>query len=305
MEQLGGDSKKNFKKSHCSPISDSRGYSCLDDKLILKIAMGVNKIFKDDKKYKEIDINSSIKNIHNKISKVLSEITGCSSEVCWMSIKKLMKFLGKDVVKFKNSFKTFMPEKWIKDYNTWLRTDDIENCLKQYQKKDNRFYFYGAVPIDFNNCLVSDLCSINLKDHVRRGENKIGAVFNTDPHDESGEHWIAFFIDIGGKNLGGVPGIYYFDSYGDKPPKEINNLIRKVKKQGSDIHKNFKYFYNDHAYQKENYQCGMFAIHFIKKMIEGANFEKFLNVGLTDNKMLNKRKEYFISPLELKCKYNL
>ena len=68
------------------------------------------------------------------------------------------------------------------------------------------FEFLGAVPIDFDNCSISHLCNINLKDHLRNGISKIGIVFNTDPHDESGEHWISFYTDIHGKNLNGIPG---------------------------------------------------------------------------------------------------
>lgn len=304
-KQLGGHTKQLFKKEHCSPKSDDNEYSCLDDKLIIKIAKSLNKLNKDNKEYQLVDLNNSITDIHNYISGILKEMTGCSSEVCWSSFKKLMELLEDDKEEFEESFKPIMPKKWINDYNTWLRTDDIEKCLGQYQESEKDFYFYGALPIDFNDCSVSDLCSINLKEHINNGIKRIGIVFNTDPHDESGEHWISFFIDMIGKNLNGIPGIYYYDSYGDKPPNEVEELIKKLKKQGEDINKDFKYFYNDYSHQKENYQCGMYCIHFIKKMIEGINFKDLIDSKITDNKMLNKRKEYFISPLELKCKHNL
>ena len=305
MEQLGGYTKLNFKKKHCSPESNSNNYSCLDDELIVRIGECINTINKNNKEYEIINLDNSVTNIHNEISKILKKMTGCSSEVCWSGFKKLMNLLKNDKEKFEDSFKPIMPEKWINDYNTWLRTDDIEECLKQYQDKYEDFYFYGALPIDFDDCSVSDLCSINLKKHINDGINKIGMVFNTDPHDESGEHWISFYIDISGSNFKKIPGIYYYDSYGEKPPDEVEKLIKKIKKQGKKMNIEFKYFYNDYSHQKENYQCGMYCIHFIKQMIKGINFKKFINSKLTDNKMLNKRKEYFISPLELKCKHNL
>lgn len=306
MTQLGGYTIELFEKDHCSPISDDHNYSCLDDKLIIKIAEKVNKMIKQDKNndYEEIDLDSSITDIHNEISKILKKMTGCSSEVCWLSFKKLMSLLGEHKTHFEQSFKPFMPHKWLNDYNTWLRTDDIEKCLGQYQKKHDDFYFYGAVPIDFDNCSVSHLCDIDLQDHLTNGISKIGIVFNTDPHDESGEHWISFYTDIHGKNLNGIPGIYYYDSYGNKPPNEVEKLISKLKGQGEKINKKFKYFYNDTAHQKENYQCGMYCIHFIKEMIKGTNFQNFVNRKLTDDLMLNKRKEYFISPQELKYNNN-
>ena len=51
---------------------------------------------------------------------------------------------------------------------------------------------------------------------------------------------------------------------------------------------------NDISYQKKNSQCGMYAIHFIKKMLEGLSFQKYLQTPLNDNLMLNLRKEYFL-----------
>ena len=301
---MGGYTKKIFNKSHCSPSSDSNN-SCLDNELIVKTAKIINNIIKNKKDFNKIDINSPINIIHNDLCEIIHKLTGCSSEACWMNIKTLMKNLGKDSEKFKDNFKPIMPNEWINDYNTWLRTDDIERCLEQYEDSHNNFYFYGAVPIDFSDCSVSNLCSFNIKDHIKNKKNKIGIVFNTDPHYEPGEHWISLYVDFLGRNIKNVPAIYYFDSYGEKPTEEIKNLINKIKKQGKQNGINFKYLYNDHQFQKKNYQCGMYAIYFINEMVKDISFKKFLNKGLTDETMKNERKKFFISPEEIKCKYNL
>ena len=91
----------------------------------------------------------------------------------------------------------------------------------------DEFYFYGAVPIDFHKCSVSDLCSFNMKKHLKKGKTKIGIVFNTDPSNKDGKHWISMYIDLIGHNLDSNPGIYYFDSFGRKPPEEILKLAVK------------------------------------------------------------------------------
>ena len=44
MTQLGGYTIEMFEEDHCSPKSSDKGYSCLDDKLIMKIAEKVNTI---------------------------------------------------------------------------------------------------------------------------------------------------------------------------------------------------------------------------------------------------------------------
>ena len=105
--------------------------------------------------------------------------------------------------------------------------------------------------------------------------------------------------------MSNIPGIYYFDSYGETPVVEIKELISKIKKQGADENINFKYLYNDHSFQKKNYQCGMYSIYFINEMLKDEPFKRFLNTELTDEIMKKKRKDFFISPKEIKCRYNL
>tara|TARA_Y100001970_G_scaffold261298_1_gene344272 strand:- start:289 stop:1206 length:918 start_codon:yes stop_codon:yes gene_type:complete len=305
MEQLGGYRKKIFKKEHCSPANKANT-SCLNNKLIKKIAKIINKFIIHKSKEFKINLSMPISEIHEEICKILHEITGCSSESCWIKINKIIKNLNHtDRIEFKKSFKPIMPKKWVDDYNTWLNTNDIENCLNQYEDKYSNFYFYGAIPIDFHKCKVSDLCSFSVKKHINMGHDNIGIVFNTDPHYKSGEHWISMFIDLTGNNNNKTPGIYYFDSYGNKAPENIKNFVHKIKKQGKKLGKEFLFLYNDYAHQKGDSQCGMFCIHFIHEMLRLRNFKKFLNSNLTDKKMIQFRKKYFIPPSELKCKYNL
>ena len=308
FDQSGGNQdgglvrKKVFKKNHCAPGKDTTDGSCLDEELIKKIAKIVNRMRKKDKDLPEINCKDPVEKIHGCVCKTLQQITGCSSEACWLKIKTLMKHLGKDKEKFKESFKPIMPEEWLEDYNAWLGTDDIENCLEQHQKTDKTFYFYGAEPIDFADCSVSNLCSFDMEKHLKKGQDKIGVVFNTDPHNKPGQHWMSLYMDLSGINIKGVPAIYYFDSYGRKPGKEVSKLIKKVKKQGEKCNNPVKYFYNDKEYQNKDAQCGMYCIHFIKEMQKGIDFKEFLNSGLSDKKMVEVRDDYFISPNEIKMK---
>jgi len=299
-DQVGGlTRKKIFKQGHCAPGKREVMGSCLDEKIIRKIGKIVNRMRKKDKSLPEINCSDKPEIIHGCICKILKEITGCSSEACWLKVKTLMKHLGKDKATFKASFKPIMPKEWVKDYNAWLGTDDIENCLKQHQKADKSFYFYGAEPIDFSDCSVSNLCSFNMKKHIKNGQYKIGVVFNTDPHNKPGQHWMSLYMDLAGINLGGIPGIYFFDSYGHKPCSRVQQLIEKVQKQGDECNNPVKYFYNDKTYQNRDAQCGMYSIHFIKEMMKGLPFKTYLRSGLSDTKMIDIRDDYFISPDEI------
>ena len=299
-DQDGGETRKLiFKQGHCAPGKGEVFGSCLDEKLIRKIGKIVNRMRKKDKGLPKINFSDNPAKIHGCICKILKEITGCSSEACWLKIKTLMKHLGKDKGKFKSSFKPVMPAEWLEDYNAWLGTDDIEDCLNQHQKAEKSFYFYGAEPIDFSDCSVSNLCSFNMKKHMDKGQHKIGVVFNTDPHNKPGQHWMSLYMDLAGTNLGGIPGIYFFDSYGHKACPKVQKLIEKVQTQGKEYNNPIKYFYNDKTYQNRDAQCGMYSIHFIKEMMKGMPFKTFLKSGLSDKKMVDVRDDYFISPDEI------
>jgi hypothetical protein len=185
------------------------------------------------------------------------------------------------------------------DENAWLATDDIEGFLDRQTQLDDEFVTYGAVPIDFSDCSVSNLCRFSCKDHLEKGQTKIAIVFNTDPHNKEGEHWISMYIDLKGHNFKGCPAIYYFDSYGRKPPKKIQALIEKAQNQGRECGNPLKYFYNDHGFQRHGAQCGMYAINFIKDMLSGKSFQEYLNSGTGDDKMKDLRDDYFIDPNEI------
>lgn len=292
--QEGGFSRKLFNNEHCSPSADIKNGSCLDDKILKKIARILNMMKKSNPMIEHIECNSSTEDIHDCICKNIVKISGCNSEACILTVKEIMNKLGNDRKEFENSFRPIMPEKWIKDYNAWLMTSDIEKVLNQYMNSDNSFYFYGAVPIDFSNCSVSNLCSINLKNHLDKGEDKIGIVFNTDPHNKSGQHWISMYIDLKGKSLHKNPCIYYFDSYGRKPPSEIEKLVEKLLKQSKKYNLGLNYLYNNEKYQKRDSQCGVYSIYFVEQMLSGKNFRNVLH-KLDDKKMIKLRNKYFIN----------
>ena len=48
---------------------------------------------------------------------------------------------------------------------------------------------------------------------------------------EPGSHWVSMYVDLLPNNNRENPTIYFFDSVGDKPPKEIKRLIKNNSKQ--------------------------------------------------------------------------
>ena len=87
---------------------------------------------------------------------------------------------------------------WKKDIsdNRWVSNEEIDDILFQDDDLSQDFYYYGAVPIDFNDCSVSNLCSFNLKRHLDDNHKKIAVVFNTDTSEGDGQHWISMYLDL-------------------------------------------------------------------------------------------------------------
>ena len=286
--------KTHYRKKHCSPKKGKLTYSCFTKSSLATIARSLNKLPNI-----EINLDQDVSKIYEDINNVMKHNFNCNTEACWMSIRKFMNLLTSDQADIVRShFRPHMPKDIADDYTKWISNYDIIDVLKQYHDEFEEFYSYGAVPIDFSKCSVSqDLCKISIHRHKQRGETKLGIVFNTDTSGGPGEHWICMFIDIDGVNLDGQPGIYYFDSFGEPPEKEIKQLIQKVQKETKD---RFAVFNNDKQFQKNTYSCGFYCMHFLEHMIQGKSFQEYKTSKVNDKVILRYRTHCFLHPNEIK-----
>jgi hypothetical protein len=161
------------------------------------------------------------------------------------------------------------PSSWKSNPEEWLSSLDIDAVEKQFTKIFTDYYYVGTVPIDFGKksetgtCVVNSLCSLNIEHLYKKGYRRIGIVFNTDVSTGPGQHWIALYCDIRPELV--FPRITYFDSYGDKPSKEVVNLMKrwKITWDATKIHeKPMATTYNKTRHQYENSECGMYCLYF-------------------------------------------
>lgn len=161
------------------------------------------------------------------------------------------------------------PSSWAANPEEWLSSDDIDAIEKQFEKAFINYHYLGTFPIDFDKqsetgkCLVSALCSLDIKELYDRGTTQIGITFNTDLSTGPGEHWVAIFCDLGSEFE--YPRITYFDSYSQKPEKEIQVLMKRWKERwdGLGIHaKPMVLSYNKTRHQYQDSECGMYCIYF-------------------------------------------
>ena len=186
------------------------------------------------------------------------------------------------------------PESWKGDPDMWLDTKNIRDVMIQYEDSHPNFKFLGAVPIDFaaadpyakkKQCLINEICELDMDGDSMKGKDYVGFVFNLDPHYKAGSHWVASFLDIPKKQY------YYFDSYGMKPPPQIYKFMQWLTIQEPELVLKM----NGRRFQRKESECGMFCIYFIVCMLEGESFEDFCRRTPSDDMMLEKRKEMFSS----------
>lgn len=218
----------------------------------------------------------------------------CDRESCWMT-QEFAKHKGMEH-DWKHVFAPKAPESWKKNPIEWLTSTDITSVMKRYEKKHPQFEFIGPAPIDFDSpepnkskCVWEELCDFSVADCLKRKKTQIGIIFNTDPHYKSGSHWIAMFVDLK-KQF-----IYFFDSTGDPPPKQITVLRERIQSQASKVGKSLEYKSNvGTQHQQKNTECGVYCLYFISSLLTGKHgTETFNSKKFRDHVMVRHRQVFF------------
>jgi hypothetical protein len=280
---------KHLQKVKCSPKikNELNNFTCYTDKSLYKLRDLWNARHPDAK----INTNNT-KEIHEKLSGHLSNV--CNKESCWLKQNKDFGNVKNDLI---DSFAPESPAEWKKNPNEWLSSVDIMKVMKQYEKAYKCFDFIGPSPIDFDTkklygeCVWDELCNFNLEQQIKNGKTKIGIIFNTDPHDKPGQHWISMFVNIKKRK------IFFFDSTGDKIPNQVMVLVNRIKDQGRLLTPkiNFKFDSNEGIeHQYGNTECGIYSIYFIVNMLRDKTSEEYLKTHILKDEYMNQfRKVYF------------
>lgn len=287
--KYGSGKASTYKKINCSPKPKGKinEFTCYTNDSLIYLRDNWNARHPDVK----IETNSP-KEIHMQLSEHLKDL--CNTEACWLKQKGAF---GRVENELTNSFAPESPPEWKKNPNEWLSSVDIMKVMKQYEKAYKYFDFMGPTPINFDSrklygeCVWEELCNFDLKKLIDKGKTMIGIIFNTDPDNKPGQHWISMFINIKNKT------IFFFDSTGDPAPKEVMRLIERIKKQGLSLNQPIKFKFDSNKgveHQNGNTECGMYSIYFIVQMLENKTTEYYLkNHILKDEYMEKFRKIYF------------
>jgi hypothetical protein len=282
--------KKSFVKLNCSPVPVSERHisknTCYKPEHLNKLKELWNHHNPQDKIH---FTDSSF--IWNELKKRFEK--DCDTESCWYKKVSHNSELSKA---FSDAFAPKSPDSWKENPNEWLSSSDIIDVMKQYMNIYKCFRFIGPSPIDYdaidnNTCVTNELCHFSLGHQIHEGKNKIGIIFNTDPHTKGGEHWISLFINVK-KGF-----IFFFDSAGNEIPKRIYPLVERIIEQGKHLKPPIQFTF-DQNYPKEHQysttECGMYSLYFIIHMLEDKLTQDYLKTHvITDKHVEGFRKKYF------------
>ena len=286
--------KTKINLDSCNPANNNSS-SCFDFDALVKIAIGWNKDHNKQKDKITIPKVDNYKNKNKLWNNIDKKLRGtCTTEWCWIEQEFVRKVGNKEL---ESMFRPKMPRSWKKNKYEWLSSIDIESVMNQYEEKYSDFKFIGPVPIDFDyqyefgKCIVNELCNIKIKNLNKNNISKVGIIFNLDPHNKPGSHWVAMYMDLNKKV------VYFFDSYGSSPPSEVQILVERLQEQAEELGFELKYDYSKIRHQYENSECGVYSIYFIIQLLEGKKtFESMQKTRIPDKVVNDKRNYFFIKP---------
>lgn len=288
---------RKFKKLNCAPNRKK----FIDNNLHGKTCYSNSELFALKKYWNKQNPNNLIKTNNPKeiwvfLRKNLNK--KCYNELCWLKNTEFDDPLIKKKI-IKKIFRPFSPKSWNTKPFEWLSSVDIEKVMKQYEKAKKNFVFLGPSPIDFDEldkafvggCVYEPLCKFDLNNYLNNKpkKNKIGIIFNLDPHTKSGSHWVALFINLV-ENY-----IFYFDSNGVKIPKKIKILKDRIVEQAKQFNIDLKFYENNIEHQLKDGQCGMYCLYFIIELLQERKTPEDFKKRIPDNLMKDYRIKYYNS----------
>jgi len=276
------------KKLYCAPNKNKKTLTCFSKKDLIILIKSYNK---HKKKEYQIQTENKTKNqLWNLLNQKMKK--DCNNEWCWIEKNFVPASYSN---KLKESFRPEMPKEWKKNPFEWLSNFDIEDVMKQYEKKYPSFIFMGPFPSDCPTVINCSLSGLTVDTFINRlGKTKLGIIFNLDTHNKPGSHWVSTFFDFKKGR------IIYFDSVGMPPPKLIKIFLEKMKKScekyyldNFDYKKDVNIYINKTQFQFGNTECGIFSMYFIISNLQGKSIQEMNPKNINDSAMNELRKFYY------------
>lgn len=253
-----------------------------------------------------------------------AETLGCTSESCVISHPKFRHFIATEGAGLENFGgvavldaeldRRFKP-KGPRDSTQLLSNFNLDGVLQQWASTAfPTFYNYSFNMMDFEETggtlARTDVAGIleghetqnlgKMGGHVKRPCDTFACVLNTDVSSGRGKHWVAVFGDCRGK---GEWTVEYFNSAGNPPPAPVTRWLEEsaARLMGHRASHPGQYgegavtpvTLTDMRHQTSQTECGLYALYFIRRRLEGTPYKDFQETHIPDEAMMKFRKHVF------------
>lgn len=244
-------------------------------------------------------------------------VLGCTSESCVITHPSIVQFIvsvGESPATVSKEISNNFKPKGPRNNMEWLSNFDIDTVIQNWAVEEFKdFYPCPFAMMDFER-YSNEFGKINLVDvykgnksasirgkMVKRPFRTFGCVLNTDFISGPGKHWVAVFVDMRGKDSQDWV-VEYFNSTGEAPPKAVirwqenarNQLLEFRKEELNESGDVKTVSVTDLEHQNSKSECGLYAMYYIRKRLEGENSRDFFfRKIIPDEAMTEFRKHVF------------
>jgi hypothetical protein len=254
-----------------------------------------------------------------------AKVLGCASESCVVTHPKFRSFVASEEtalasvggvhvldIEIDRRFKTDGP----RDSTQLLSNFNIDGVLQEWAAAHPEFFNYGFNMMDFEttggSLARTDVARIlegketqnlgKMGGMVARRCTTFGCVLNTDVSSGRGKHWVAIFGDCRGR---GEWSVEYFNSAGNPPPAPVTRWLEAASARLATHRSSHPRDYGEGAvapvpltdvrHQDSQTECGLYALYYIRRRLEGAPYAEFQETRIPDAAMTAFRKHVFRS----------
>lgn len=251
-----------------------------------------------------------------------ARLLGCSTESCVVAHPRFARYAGSSgeggarlaapalAAELARRFKPPGPRRTT----ALLSNFDLDAVLQQWAAAHPSFYNFPFCMMDFEGAAGGSLAGVDPPDIVRGGAPQLlgpgrrvsrpcttfACVLNTDVSTGRGKHWVALFGDCRGR---GGWSVEYFNSAGNPPPPPVTRWAEAAAAALSALRSREPAPYGagpvstayltDVRHQDSRTECGLYALYFIRRRLEGAPAAEFAGARIPDEAMRDFRAHVF------------
>jgi len=251
----------------------------------------------------------------SRVVREAASILGCGSESCVIAHPDFRQYIvaiehmpkSEVDLELETRFKAAGPR------NTTALTSnyDLDGTLMRWARVFSEFYPCPYTMMDFERTgtlfaridlrdVLSGTAPLNLGPGfgvVRRPSHCFGCILNTDVSSGDGKHWVAVFVDCRPDDPATPWTVEYFNSVGNPPPKAVVRWMESRRAQlaayrrdGGPV-ESVPVSSMDH--QESQTECGLYALYFIRRRLEGTPYLFFREQLVPDAAMTAFRAHVF------------